>query len=92
MVPLPWIVISLLVGVLLAFAPWWPLLWDSNWLLQAWPALRAALLSPFVRGAVTGLGLVNVLLALHDAFARLAGSDDGGAGADESRGLRGLED
>lgn len=92
MVPLPWIVTSLLVGVLLVFAPWWPLLWDSNWLLQAWPPLRAALLSPFFRGAVTGLGLVNVLLALHDALARLAGADDEPAAPDERRGFRGFED
>ncbi len=69
--PLPWILTSLLVGVLLVFAPWSPWLWESNWLLQFWPGLRAPLLSPFVRGAVTGLGLVNVLVALHDAYARL---------------------
>jgi len=61
---------SLLVGIVLVFAPWTPL-WDSNWLLQAWPSLRGLLLSSFTRGAVTGLGLVNVLLALHDAWARL---------------------
>ena len=41
--------------------------WDSNWLLQVWPGLRGPLLSAFTRGAVTGLGLVNVLLALADA-------------------------
>ncbi len=69
--PVPWILTSLLVGVLLVFAPWSPWLWESNWLLQFWPGLRTPLLSPFVRGAVTGLGLVNVLVALHDAYARL---------------------
>jgi hypothetical protein len=61
---------SLLVGIVLVFAPWTPL-WDSNWLLQLWPGLRGLCLSPFTRGAVTGLGLVNVLLALGDAYARL---------------------
>jgi hypothetical protein len=61
---------SLLVGTVLVFAPWTPL-WDSNWLLQAWPGLRGPLLSPFTRGAVTGLGFVNVLLALGDVHARL---------------------
>ena len=66
---------SLLVGIVLVFAPWTPL-WDSNWLLQLWPGLRGPLLSPFVRGAVTGLGLVNVLLALHDAYTRLFSDDD----------------
>jgi hypothetical protein len=50
---------SLLVGIVLVFAPWTSL-WDSNWLLQLWPGLRGFLTSAFTRGAVTGLGLVNV--------------------------------
>ena len=62
-----WILSSLVVGIVLVIAPWWPSLWDSNWLLQVWPFLRGPLLSAFTRGAVTGLGLVNVLLALADA-------------------------
>ena len=65
MAPLLSILSSLLVGVVLVFAPW-TALWDSNWLLQLWPGLRGPLLSAFTRGAVTGLGLVNVLLALAD--------------------------
>ena len=61
---------SLLVGLVLTGAPWTSL-WDSNWLLQPWPAARMLLLSGFARGAVTGLGLVNLLLALSDVHARL---------------------
>ena len=61
---------SLLVGSVLVFAPWTSL-WDSNWLLQLWPGLRGLLLNAFTRGAVTGLGLVNVLVALGDLHARL---------------------
>jgi hypothetical protein len=59
------IVSSLLVGIVLVFAPWTPL-WDSNWLLPVWPGLRGFLTSAFTRGAVTGLGLVNVVLAVSD--------------------------
>jgi hypothetical protein len=66
------VVSSLLVGVVLATAPWTSL-WDSNWLLQPWPALRPLLLSGFARGAVTGLGLVNVLFAVAELYARLFG-------------------
>jgi hypothetical protein len=58
---------SLLVGLILAFVPWWPSLWDTNFFLPPHPTLRVVLLSAFTRGAVTGLGLVNILLALHDA-------------------------
>ena len=62
---------SLLVGVILVIAPWtaW---WDQNYLLQPYPALRAVVLSPFVRGLVSGLGLVNIALAIlevHQSFA-----------------------
>jgi hypothetical protein len=61
---------SLLVGSVLVFAPWTSL-WDSNWLLQVWPGFRGLLLNAFTRGAVTGLGLVNVLVALGDLHARI---------------------
>jgi len=57
---------SLLVGVILVVAPWttW---WESNYLLLPHPAVRAVLLSTFTRGVVSGLGLVNILLAMHEA-------------------------
>ena len=64
------IVSSLLVGIVLVFAPWTPL-WDSNWLLPVWPGLRGFMTSAFTRGAVTGLGLVNVVLALSDVRTRV---------------------
>ena len=62
---------SLLVGILLAFVPWTGL-WDSNYLLQPYPSLRVVVLSPFARGTVTGLGLVNIVLALHEAYQHLS--------------------
>ena len=62
------------MGVVLVVAPWWTSLWDANWLLQLPPGLRGLLLSAFTRGAVTGLGLVNVLLALVDVSRYLAAS------------------
>ena len=57
---------SLLVGLVLTFAPWTSL-WDANYLLQPHPVLRSLLLNSFTRGAITGLGLVNVMLALIEA-------------------------
>lgn len=61
---------SLLIGLVLIVAPWTSL-WDSNWLLQPHPAMRDVLLNTFTRGAVSGLGLVNIMIALHDALAGL---------------------
>jgi hypothetical protein len=63
---------SLLVGVVLVLAPW-TALWDANYLLQPHPGIRVLLLSPVARGAVTGLGLVNILLAFHEARQLLTG-------------------
>jgi hypothetical protein len=57
---------SLLVGLVLAVIPWTPV-WDANYLLQAQPVLRGLFLSGFTRGAVSGLGLVNIVLALVEA-------------------------
>jgi hypothetical protein len=69
---------SLMVGVVLLVAPWTtPMtpvtgsLWDVNYLLQ-YPAVRAVLLNPFMRGTVSGLGLVNIVLAVHEARQHLA--------------------
>ena len=62
---------SLLVGVLLTVVPWTSL-WDSNYLLQPYPALRLLVLSPFARGTVSGLGLVNIVVALHEAYQHLS--------------------
>jgi hypothetical protein len=58
---------SLLVGLVLVVAPW-TALWDTNYLLQAYPLVRSLLLSEFTRGAVSGLGLVNVLLAASELY------------------------
>ena len=66
---------SLLVGLVLVVAPW-TTLWESNYLLQPHPALRALVLSAFTRGAVTGLGLVNILLAVHEAHHHLGERGD----------------
>jgi hypothetical protein len=63
---------SLLVGIILVVAPW-TALWDTNYLLNPYPALRAFVLNAFTRGTVTGLGLVNIVLAIWEArqhFAR----------------------
>jgi hypothetical protein len=60
------VVSSLLVGAILVIAPWTGL-WESNYLLQPHPGLRTFLLSAFTRGSITGLGVVNILLAVQEA-------------------------
>jgi hypothetical protein len=46
----------------------WSSFWDANYFGYAWPALRGVLSNNFVRGAVTGLGFVNLVAG----FAELA--------------------
>jgi hypothetical protein len=63
---------SFLVGVILVVAPWttW---WDSNYLLHPHPLVRSLVLNAFTRGTVSGLGLVNILLAWLEARQHLVG-------------------
>lgn len=56
---------SLMVGVTLVLAPWTSL-WENHPALAASSALREVLLAPWFRGAVTGLGLVNLAAAALD--------------------------
>jgi hypothetical protein len=51
-----------LLGVLLTLIPWMGY-WDHNFFLDKYPELVPILLHPSVRGAVTGLGALDILLA-----------------------------
>ena len=51
-----------LLGVLLILVPWLGY-WDHNFFLDKYPSLIPFVLHPSVRGAVTGLGGLDVLLA-----------------------------
>ena len=55
------------VGLLLIVLPWSGF-WEQNYFAQVWPPLLALLKNDYVRGAVSGLGLVN----LFGGFADLA--------------------
>ena len=54
------------VGLLLIVLPWWPAFWEHNYFALAWPPLRSFLTNNFVRGAVSGLGLVNLFAGFAD--------------------------
>jgi hypothetical protein len=58
-----WVLILFELGVVLIFLPWLPV-WEFNYFLSEYPALRPLLLHPSLRGAVTGLGLLDVVLAI----------------------------
>lgn len=61
--------LALVLGVILVYFPWSDF-WNWNYLLTRAPALRPLWLNPYVRGAVSGLGMVNLYIALTE-LARL---------------------
>ena len=65
------------VGLLLVVMPWWPAFWEHNYFALAWPPLRTLLSNNFVRGAVSGLGVVNLFAGFAD-LADLFGARDSG--------------
>lgn len=52
---------------MLMIVPWRPE-WSDNPLLLSYPALRDLVGSGFVRGVVTGLGLINVWIGFWEAL------------------------
>jgi len=72
---------------LLVLIPW-SAFWDRNYFAEALPLLHAVLTNNFVRGAVSGLGLVNILAAV----AELADMFGGRARASMAEGTGGLGD
>lgn len=53
------------LGLLLVLVPWSDV-WEANYFLYKYPAWALLLNSTFLRGAVSGLGLLNVALALGE--------------------------
>lgn len=70
---LMFILVCLAVGALLVWLPWTPY-WQNNFFLYyavsktGWTRLVPLFLSGYTRGAVTGIGVVNVLLGLREIF------------------------
>ena len=50
------------IGVILLFLPWLSL-WERNYFLAQYPGLRPFLLNPSVRGVITGLGALDIVVA-----------------------------
>ncbi len=64
-----YVLVCLEVGVLLILVPWTSI-WDHNYFLQAYPNLSFLMLEPAFRGAVSGLGVANIYLGLHEILWR----------------------
>jgi hypothetical protein len=60
------ILLSFEVGFFLVIVPW-SNTWDNNYFLKS-AVLQGIVMNPFVRGAVSGLGLLNIFLGLGEAW------------------------
>jgi len=56
------------IGLTVCCAPWWPAVWDQNPLFLKFPTLLIYVTNGAVRGLVSGLGLLNLWIAFHDAI------------------------
>jgi hypothetical protein len=54
------------VGVFLVILPWRPE-WTHNYLLLSYPGLRQFIASGFVRGVVSGLGMLDIWIGFWEA-------------------------
>lgn len=64
-----YMLVCLEVGIFLALVPW-SVIWERNYFLQAYPVVRPLFLDPSFRGAVSGLGIANIYIVLHEVVER----------------------
>jgi hypothetical protein len=57
------VVLCFEMGALLLYLPWTSF-WEQNYFLSHFPVLIPVLLHPSFRGAVSGLGVVDIILAI----------------------------
>jgi hypothetical protein len=62
------VVLRMYIGVAVCYAPWSRLFWDQNPLFVQYPTLSIYAANGAVRGIISGLGLLNLWIAFHDAF------------------------
>jgi hypothetical protein len=55
------------VGFLLVFVPW-SAFWDRNYFAALIPGVGVVMKNAYVRGAVSGLGLVNIAAGFAELF------------------------
>ena len=62
-----YIILCFEIGTFLLLMPW-SALWGRSLILNYFPLLRPLYLSPYLRGAISGLGVVNLWLGVSQAW------------------------
>jgi len=53
------------VGLILLFIPW-SVFWERNFFAESLPLVHAVIKNNFMRGAISGIGVLNLLAGLAD--------------------------
>lgn len=64
------VMLRMYIGLAICYAPWSPAFWDQNPLFLQYPTLSSLAANGAVRGIVSGLGLLNLWVALQDILGR----------------------
>ena len=59
------------LGLVLMVIPW-SMYWDRNYFAQALPAVHQLITNNFVRGAVSGLGVLNMAIGIAELVSMIA--------------------
>lgn len=62
------VMLRMYIGLAVCYAPWSHAFWDQNPIFLQFPTLSIIAANGAVRGLVSGLGLLNLWIALHDAM------------------------
>jgi hypothetical protein len=52
------------LGIMLILLPWSSQYWDHNYFLSRYPELIRFLLNPSTRGIISGLGILDIIVAI----------------------------
>ena len=58
------VVVCCMMGAILFYLPWTGV-WEQNYFLSHFPSLMPIVLHPSFRGAVSGLGILDIFLAIR---------------------------
>jgi len=72
MMRLVYTVFFLEAGFVLIVVPWLAF-WDRNYFAELVPAVQAVITNNYFRGAISGLGVINLMVGLGELMSLLAG-------------------
>ena len=62
------VLLRMYIGLAICYAPWSQLFWEQNPIFVQFPTLAIYAANGAVRGIISGLGLLNIWIALQDAI------------------------